>query len=280
MATYDVAERSAIVTETGSGIGRAVAHLLAENGASVVVSDLDADAVDTVVEEISQSGGTAIAHVGDVSDPDAASASVRLATEVAPLGIAVNNAGIGGASATTGDYPLDSWHKVMDVNLNGVLYGMQAQLPAMVEAGRGSIINIASILGSVGFAQASAYVAAKHAVVGLTERRSRVRAAGSARQLSGSWLHPDASPRQESRRGHTRVPQGEARDRPIGHLGGGREPRGVPRLRRRFVHHRVVPPGRRGLHGAVAPRGRHRSPREDLEHAFIGLGSLGIGYHP
>ncbi|MGC5172523.1 SDR family NAD(P)-dependent oxidoreductase [Microbacterium sp. DT81.1] len=169
MATYDVAERSAIVTGGGSGIGRAVAHLLAENGASVVVSDLDADAVDTVVEEISRSGGTAIAHVGDVADPDAASESVRLAIEAAPLGIAVNNAGIGGASATTGDYPLDSWQKVMDINLNGVLYGMQAQLPAMVEAGRGSIVNIASILGSVGFAQSSAYVAAKHAVVGLSK---------------------------------------------------------------------------------------------------------------
>jgi NAD(P)-dependent dehydrogenase (short-subunit alcohol dehydrogenase family) len=169
MATYDVTERSAIVTGAGSGIGRAVAHLLAENGASVVVSDLDADAVDTVVEEISGSGGTAVAHVGDVSDPDAARESVRLATEVAPLGIAVNNAGIGGASSATGDYPLDSWQKVMDVNLNGVLYGMQAQLPAMVEAGRGSIVNIASILGSVGFAQSSAYVAAKHAVVGLTK---------------------------------------------------------------------------------------------------------------
>ena len=169
MATYDVAERSAIVTGAGSGIGRAVAHLLAESGASVVVRDLDAAAVDMVVEEISQSGGTAIAHVGDVSDPDAATASVGLATEVAPLGIAVNNAGIGGASAMTGDYPLDSWKKVMEVNLNGVLYGMQAQLPAMVAAGRGSIVNIASILGSVGFAQSSAYVAAKHAVVGLTK---------------------------------------------------------------------------------------------------------------
>ena len=169
MATYDIAQRSAVVTGAGSGIGRAIAHLLAENGATVVVSDLDGDAVDAVVGEISSSGGTAIAHVGDVSDPDAAVEACRLATDAAPLKIAVNNAGIGGASAATAEYPLDSWQKVIDINLNGVLYGMRAQLPAMVEAGGGSIVNIASILGSVGFAQSSAYVAAKHGVVGLTK---------------------------------------------------------------------------------------------------------------
>lgn len=169
MAAYDVAERSAIVTGAGSGIGRAIALMLAQNGATVIISDLTSDAVDTVVREIEQAGGAAIAHVGDVSDPAAAHEAVSLATGAAPLKIAVNNAGIGGTQAPTGEYPLDSWQKVIDINLNGVLYGMQAQLPAMVDAGGGSIVNIASILGSVGFAHSSAYVAAKHGVVGLTK---------------------------------------------------------------------------------------------------------------
>ncbi len=169
MATYDVSDRSAIVTGAGSGIGRSIALLLAANGAAVVAADLNADAAHAVVSEITEAGGTASAHVGDVSDPDDAGAVVAAAAELGPLGIAVNNAGIGGAAAPVGEYPLDSWQKVIDVNLSAVMYGMRAQLPAMVEHGGGSIVNIASILGSVGFATASAYVAAKHGLVGLTK---------------------------------------------------------------------------------------------------------------
>lgn len=84
------------------------------------------------------------------------------------LHIAVNNAGIGGASVLTGEYPIEEWNKVININLNGVFYGMRHQLPEIEKAG-GSIINIASILGSVGFANSSAYAAAKHGVVGLTK---------------------------------------------------------------------------------------------------------------
>lgn len=85
------------------------------------------------------------------------------------LNIAVNNAGIGGASAPTGEYPIDSWQKVIDINLSGVFYGMRYQLPEMVKARSGSVINIASILGQVGFENSAAYVASKHGVVGLTK---------------------------------------------------------------------------------------------------------------
>ncbi|MCS0498905.1 SDR family NAD(P)-dependent oxidoreductase [Protaetiibacter mangrovi] len=169
MATYDVAERSAIVTGGGSGIGRAVALLLAANGAKVVVADLVKDHAEAVVAEIEAAGGTAVAHVGDVADPDDAVAAVEAAEKLAPLKIAVNNAGIGGPSAPTGEYPLDGWRKVIDINLSAVTYGMRAQLPAMVRNGGGSIVNMASILGSVGFAGSVAYVAAKHGVVGATK---------------------------------------------------------------------------------------------------------------
>jgi NAD(P)-dependent dehydrogenase (short-subunit alcohol dehydrogenase family) len=84
------------------------------------------------------------------------------------LDIAVNNAGIGGAQAATGEYPVDSWRQVIDVNLTGVFYCMRYEIPAMLQRGGGAIVNMASVLGSVGFANSPAYVAAKHGVVGLT----------------------------------------------------------------------------------------------------------------
>ena len=169
MATYDVSERSAIVTGAGSGIGRAVARLLAANGAAVLVADLKPDAAEAVVAEIVAAGGTAQAFVGDVADPEVAQQAVAAANALAPLRIAVNNAGIGGANAPVGDYPVDSWRNVIEVNLNAVFYGLRAQLPAIAANGGGAVINMASVLGSVGIAGSSAYVTAKHGLLGLTK---------------------------------------------------------------------------------------------------------------
>ncbi|MDO7883270.1 SDR family NAD(P)-dependent oxidoreductase [Salinibacterium soli] len=169
MASYDVQDRSAIVTGGGSGIGRAVALELARSGASVLVTDLKQESADAVVAEIREAGGVAEAFVADSSDPASSEAAVAAANALAPLKIAVNNAGIGGAASTIGDYPLDSWQKVIEVNLNAVFYGLKAQLPAMVANGGGSIITMASVLGSVGFPMSSAYVTAKHGLLGLTK---------------------------------------------------------------------------------------------------------------
>jgi NAD(P)-dependent dehydrogenase (short-subunit alcohol dehydrogenase family) len=169
MATYDVTDRSAIVTGAGSGIGRSVAQLLAANGAAVIVNDLDGEHAERVVEEIRAAGGTAEASVGDVTDPDWIASSVEAAGRLAPLKIAVNNAGIGGASGLIGDYPVESWDTVIRVNLSSIFHNLRAQLPAMAGNGGGAVVNIASILGSVGFASSSAYVSAKHGVVGLTK---------------------------------------------------------------------------------------------------------------
>jgi NAD(P)-dependent dehydrogenase (short-subunit alcohol dehydrogenase family) len=169
MATYDVAGRSAIVTGGGSGIGRAVATLLAENGAAVLVADLDEHAAEVVAKDITAAGGTAEAFVGNVADPDVQAAMVTAAEKLAPLRIAVNNAGIGGPNAPVGEYPIDSWQKVIEVNLNAVFYGVRAQVPAIAANGGGAIVNMASVLGSVGIAGSSAYVTAKHGLIGLTK---------------------------------------------------------------------------------------------------------------
>jgi NAD(P)-dependent dehydrogenase (short-subunit alcohol dehydrogenase family) len=135
----------------------------------VLVSDLEEDRASSVVDEIAQAGGTAKAFAGDVTDQTVVERMVAEAGTLGPLRIAVNNAGIGGASALVGDYPVDSWRRVIEVNLNAVFLGMRAELPAMVANGGGVIVNMASILGSVGFAMSSAYVTAKHGVVGMTK---------------------------------------------------------------------------------------------------------------
>ena len=153
MATYDVGGRSAIVTGASSGIGRAIARLLAANGAAVLVTDIDPVGLKAVAAEILAAGGTAASLTGDVADQEFAERSVTTARELGPLRIAVNNAGIGGAFGPVGEYPLDTWRQVIEINQNAVFYGLRAQLPAIATAeGGGAIVNVASILGSVGFA--------------------------------------------------------------------------------------------------------------------------------
>jgi NAD(P)-dependent dehydrogenase (short-subunit alcohol dehydrogenase family) len=97
------------------------------------------------------------------------------------LHLAVNNAGIGGASAPVGEYPLDDWARVIEVNLTSVFYSMRYELPAIERAGGGAVVNMSSILGSVGFQGSPAYVAAKHGVVGLTREASLTYAARNIR---------------------------------------------------------------------------------------------------
>jgi NAD(P)-dependent dehydrogenase (short-subunit alcohol dehydrogenase family) len=156
----------ALVTGGGSGLGEACVHALAARGATVVVADISKDAAERVAGDV---GNGAAAVTADVSDEgDVRSMVERIVGDHGRLDLAVNNAGISGDQVPTGEYPAESWRKVLSVNLDGVFYCMRHELPAMVAGGGGAIVNMASILGSVGFAQSCAYVAAKHGVVGLT----------------------------------------------------------------------------------------------------------------
>lgn len=169
MATYDVGGRSAIVTGAGSGIGRAIALLLGANGASVLAHDLSAETAEAVAAEITEAGGVAQSFAGDAADADVARRAVAAAEELAPLRIAVNNAGIGAPPAQLGDYPDADWDRVIDVDLNGVFRGLRAQLPVIARNGGGAVVNMGSVLGSVGLTGNAAYVTAKHGLIGLTK---------------------------------------------------------------------------------------------------------------
>ncbi len=160
----------ALVTGASSGIGRAIALVWAREGAWVVVSDVNAQGGEDTAALIRAQGGEALFVAADVGKPEDARALVARSVEhFGRLDVACNNAGIGGASAPLADYPLEDWAHVINTNLSGVFFGMQHQIKAMLKTGGGSIVNMASILGSVGFATACAYSAAKHGVVGLTQ---------------------------------------------------------------------------------------------------------------
>lgn len=173
--------KTALVTGAGSGIGEAIALDLAAAGATVIAADLKQEVAQKVADRIAAAGGKAVAVWGDVANPEVVKAQVAAAMKHGGLHLLVNNAGIGGPSAPTGDYPLDGWKQVIDVNLNAVFYGLRFGIPAMLQSGGGAIVNMASILGSVGFTNAPAYVAAKHAVVGLTKTAAQEYAAQGIR---------------------------------------------------------------------------------------------------
>jgi NAD(P)-dependent dehydrogenase (short-subunit alcohol dehydrogenase family) len=163
-------DKVTLVTGASSGIGRAIALAYARAGAKVVVSDVNAQGGEETVALIRKAGGNALFVAADVSRPADCEALVqRTVQQYGRLDIACNNAGIGGDLAPTADYPLEGWERVIGINLSGVFYCMKYQIPQMLKAGGGAIVNMASILGAVGFANAPAYAAAKHGVLGLTK---------------------------------------------------------------------------------------------------------------
>ncbi|MFE0103736.1 SDR family NAD(P)-dependent oxidoreductase [Streptomyces sp. NPDC059009] len=169
-AEREFAGRTALVTGAASGIGRAVARRLAQGGAAVAVADRDEEGAAKAAAELTATGAHAIPVPADVTDPDQVRTAVETTVSVfGALHLAVNNAGVAGPTALTADVELADWRRVVDVNLHGVFHCLRAEIPALLAAGGGAIVNMSSVLGANGFMGSAAYSAAKHAVVGLTK---------------------------------------------------------------------------------------------------------------
>jgi NAD(P)-dependent dehydrogenase (short-subunit alcohol dehydrogenase family) len=161
----------ALVTGAASGIGRATALTFAREGAKLVVADMNEDGGQQTVHMITENGGEATFVQVDVSNATEVQAMISKTVETyGRLDCAHNNAGIssGGQRAFTADYPEERWHQVIAINLTGVWLCMKYEIPQMLQQGGGTIVNTASVAGLVGLPYASAYVASKHGVVGLT----------------------------------------------------------------------------------------------------------------
>ena len=164
MSTGRVHAKVALVTGAGSGIGRATAVLLAEEGATVIVSDADSHAADRVASEILKDG-LAVVPVGlDVADECAWAAAIEAILALhRRLDVLVNNAGVSFVGPVA-DTTLDEWRRVLSINLDGVFLGTRSAVRAMGPGGGGSIINVASVSGINAYPGASAYGASKAAV--------------------------------------------------------------------------------------------------------------------
>ena len=253
----------AIVTGGGSGLGEAISKELAAKGARVIVSDINLAGAERVTQEIKDAGGTASAIEQDTAQPADSEKVVRHAVDTyGGLQLAVNNAGIGGPPAPAGETDLEAWDKVISINLNGVLYGMRYQIPAMLAAGaeRCAIVNMASIHGMVAALGNGAYTAAKHGVVGIT----RNAAADTAHRACGSTVSVPATSRPRCCRPARGVPcraRPAASARPSRAARGGLAPRVLPAVGGGVVHHRRLLPHRRRIHHRLGSTRLRRAGR-------------------
>jgi NAD(P)-dependent dehydrogenase (short-subunit alcohol dehydrogenase family) len=160
------AGRAAIVTGGASGLGKAVAKRIVAEGGTVALWDLNPDALAAANDEVGASDTQAL----DVSDPAAVEAAAKAsAAALGKVDVLVCSAGITGATVPVHEFPIDSWQRVIDINLNGLFYCNRAVVPLMLANGYGRIVNIASVAGKEGNPNASAYSASKAGVIGFTK---------------------------------------------------------------------------------------------------------------
>ncbi len=160
------AGRAAVVTGGASGLGRSVAARIIAEGGQVSLWDVDAEGLKAAAAEVGAKHSVAL----DVSDQTAVAQAAQAAnTALGRIDILVASAGITGATAPVHEFPLDSWRRVIDINLNGLFYCCREVVPFMLANGYGRIVNVASVAGKEGNPNASAYSASKAGVIGLTK---------------------------------------------------------------------------------------------------------------
>ncbi len=166
----DFKGKVALITGGGNGIGKATAMSFAGRGAKVVVVDRDGAAAEAVAGAIRQQGGDAKATMADVTKSADVQAYVKAALDTyGRIDCFLNNAGIEGKVAHTADYDEAMFDQVLNVNVKGVFLGLRHVLPVMIKQKSGAVVNTASVAGLIGTPGMPAYVASKHAVIGLTK---------------------------------------------------------------------------------------------------------------
>jgi len=167
MIKFNLSNRIAIVTGGAQGFGLAIAKKFLDCGAEVIVWDIDKSALKRTQESIKNEKFTT--QIVDITNFNEVTKNIELITNKKNIDIFINNAGITGLNAGVWDYPVKEWQKVINVNLNAVFYCCKAVVPHMIKNNYGRIVNIASISGKEGNANASAYSSSKAGVIGLTK---------------------------------------------------------------------------------------------------------------
>lgn len=199
----------ALISGAARGIGRATAVLFAKEGARVAVADLNGDGAKDAVAEINKVGGQAIAVTVEITKPDDVNAMVKRTVDAfGRLDCAFNNAGIAGYQVgskgqRTHEWSEEAFDRMIAVNLKGVWLAMRAEIEVMLAQGGGAIVNTASIAGLVGLPTSSAYVAAKHGVVGLTKTAAIEYGASNIRvnSVCPGYIETDMTKEVMTRRG-------------------------------------------------------------------------------
>ena len=158
--------RCAVITGGAGGLGKSAAARIIAEGGKVVLWDLNAELLETTTKEIGAAGFVAL----DVSKLEEVTAAAKKSAEIlGKIDILIASAGITGATVPVWEFPVDSWLKVMEINLNGTFYTCREVIPFMLENGYGRIVNVASVAGKEGNPNASAYSASKAGVIGFTK---------------------------------------------------------------------------------------------------------------
>ena len=249
----DMNGKVAIVTGGSAGIGKSTVETFVRRGAKVTIADIDAEAGERLVQSLPE--GQAIFVRTDVSrQADVENLVQKTVEQFGRLDYAVNNAGIGGPAAFTADYTLEDWQRVLDINLTGVWLCMKYEIPAMLQSGGGAIVNVSSILGTVGFATAPAYVAAKHAVNGLTKTAAIEYATQGIRvnNVNPGFIYtPMLENAGMTEEVDVQPDRLTPRDETDGHAGGSSQPHRLGLFRRGQLCDRHRPAGRWRLYGPV-----------------------------